>query len=304
MQRKVILMVIAVLIAAPIVYGYRAYTFFQDGERSWREHNCRKAIALLGRSLSLYPFNSTARKHRGACLREIGLYRSAIQDFSRLIESDSRDAAGYMGRAHCWLALGEWEQAEADASRAAALSASNPEAHFLHGQALENLGRFSDATEEYSRALASPSDEATASKYHFRRGHALLGDNFQEKALKDFEEAVRLAPSNAEFAAGLAHQLVVGADPSGNDAKRAMELARKAIELDEQEPNAPLTKNRAGYLEILARALAASGDFQQAEYRQQDALDTASSTAPPANEQIRERMGQCLEQYKRKQTCP
>src|SRR5690606_4078740 len=88
------------------------------------------------------------------------------------------------------------------------------------------------------------------------RGHARRMEGQCAKALEDFQEALRLAPDDAERFTDLARLHATCDDDQLRDAKRAIELGTKACALSGWR------STRA--LDALAIAYAADGDFENA----------------------------------------
>lgn len=80
-------------------------------------------------------------------------YKDAVRDFGNIIERGLYDYAGvYDALARCQFALGQYETALDNASRATASSPDTPEYHFTRAQALNALGRTTDALHELAIA--------------------------------------------------------------------------------------------------------------------------------------------------------
>src|SRR5581483_3705749 len=100
--------------------------------------------------------------------------------------------------------------------------------------------------------------------YHNRgRIHAQLGE--YEQALAANLEALQIAPDDAQTCNNLAWLWAVSPRPELRDVNRAIEFARKACEKTEGK--------EAGYLDTLAVALAAAGQFEEAVRWQRLAIE-------------------------------
>jgi tetratricopeptide (TPR) repeat protein len=99
------------------------------------------------------------------------------------------------------------------------------------GLARAKFGRHEEAIEDYGRALeAKPKDEEKA-PLHLYRGQEYLALGALQPALRDFEEAVRLEPDNADAYLGRAHVRV-----KLGDARGAVADAERAVKGEPKEP--------------------------------------------------------------------
>src|SRR5207245_1245135 len=96
------------------------------------------------------------------------------------------------------------------------------------------------------------------------RGTAWLGMEDYNKALKDFDEAIGLAPHNADAYSWLAWVLGTPRLEIVRDSKRAIRMATRACELTGWETG--------WQLNLLAAAYAQVGQFDEAERYQTKAL--------------------------------
>jgi Flp pilus assembly protein TadD len=122
---------------------------------------------------------------------------------------------------------------------------------------------------------------------YFRRGRAYSRNREFEKAILDYNDAIRLNPNEATPYDCLAWLLATCSVDALRDGKRAVELAATACELTEWKMDIPI--------DTLAAACAESGDFEEAVKRQQQAIDLLDKEADKTSYEIR------LNQYKNRQ---
>ncbi len=136
---------------------------------------------------------------------------------------------------------------------------------YNRANALADRGDYAAALADYTAALRLEPNDLLL--YHNRgRVHALLGN--YEQAIADNMEALRLQPEDARTCNNLAWLWVTNPLPEKRDPARAIELARRACELTQWRV--------AGFLDTLAAAYAAAGQFAEAIEQQRRAIELAS----------------------------
>src|SRR5262249_8149504 len=96
------------------------------------------------------------------------------------------------------------------------------------------------------------------------RGIAWLGKKEYDKALKDFDEAIRLVPKYAPALNSKAYVLAACADDRLRDVTRAQELMKTVVKL---RPTSPWNEETLGVI------AAAQGRFEDAIQHQKKALE-------------------------------
>jgi tetratricopeptide (TPR) repeat protein len=112
-----------------------------------------------------------------------------------------------------------------------ALRPDHSVAYINRGACYRNLGQWDDAIADCREAIRLKPDSALA---HFNLGMALLGQGKLDEAIAECREAIRLEPDSARGRNNLSWILATFPDPEVRDPARAVELARRAVEL---EPN-------------------------------------------------------------------
>jgi tetratricopeptide (TPR) repeat protein len=203
-------------------------------------------------------------------------YRS-IEECSSVIASHPDDVRAYSRRGQLWFERKEYDKAAADYTRAIELEPNRP-AH-RRGRAVirREQGRLDDALADYSAALkiapANPlflteraavykakgdlakanADEAAS---HVARAMKHVADQQFADAIRDYEEAIKLAPSSPRAYNQLAWLRATCPITEFRDGKAAVESATRACDLTAYKSDL--------YLDTLAAACAESGDFDQA----------------------------------------
>jgi tetratricopeptide (TPR) repeat protein len=134
------------------------------------------------------------------------------------------------------------------------------------GNLLQNSGRITEAEEYYHKALAIKPDYAMA---HNDLAVALIAAGKPETAMGELEEALRIKPDLMEAQDNLAWLLATLPPSQGGDSIRAVPLARQLCQRTGYRV--------AAYLNTLAAAYAAAGQFSNAVDSAQMALSRAHS---------------------------
>jgi len=139
------------------------------------------------------------------------------------------------------------------------------EAHYNLAGILREQKAFEEAIDHYRKALKINPNNAKA---HYHLALTLVMAGQINGTLEHFQEAVRLEPDNWKSLNGLARILAVHPDPKLRDAKQAITLAQRAVELTMQQEIIPLN--------TLATAFASAGQLDKAIAAAQKALELAS----------------------------
>jgi tetratricopeptide (TPR) repeat protein len=93
------------------------------------------------------------------------------------------------------------------------------------------MGQPEKAVANYTKALELAKKKRNRSFLYWKRGSALVDAKQFAKAQADYEQAVALAPDNLEIVNTLAWHLATCPEAKFRNPKRAVELAKKAVEL-------------------------------------------------------------------------
>jgi len=132
---------------------------------------------------------------RGRTLIEQKDFNQAIDQFTKAIQMDPKDALAYYNRGLAYVAQSEYQEAIADYTSALHLNPKNALAYYHRGIAHRHLKEFDRAIGDYTRAIRL--DPRLAVAYR-NRGHAFAAKGDADRARADYEEAVRLDPSLAK----------------------------------------------------------------------------------------------------------
>jgi tetratricopeptide (TPR) repeat protein len=214
----------------------------------------RRAVDLIGRSLSHAPGNAGAHYNHGLALAAIDDMERALTAYDNAIALRPDHAAAFNNRGNALRALRRPEEAVRCYDRAIAQRRDDPEPHNNRGVALMDLGRAPDALSSFDAALALRPDHADA---HLNRGNCLkfLGRN--DEAQDSYDRAIALAPRLVPAH----HEKGKLSRDAGRDAE-ALACFDAAIALDPN--NAEAHFDRATVLAGLGRAEDALASYDRA----------------------------------------
>jgi tetratricopeptide (TPR) repeat protein len=156
----------------------------------------------------------------------------SVGEYSKALDLQADDAETWAQRGLAYNELKQWDNAASDYSRAIELE---PKRNWLwnsRGIAYANSGQIEKALADFSTAIeVAPDAKAVGSVYDRRADAYRTLDRFPE-ALADYQKALELAPDNAVAHNNLAWLLATCPAAEFRDAQRALELAKKAVELD------------------------------------------------------------------------
>lgn len=188
--------------------------------------------------------------------------RDAINYYTAVLDKNPEDQRAISCRCWAYMAVNELDRALKDGEEAVRM---NPESSAWKN----NRGECFIKRKEYDKAVA----EFTAlldehPQYFFalyNRSEAYVRSRQFGKALKDIELALEKEGKVPGLHMNLARVLATAPDAKMRDGKRALEEAKKAVEM---------IKYRDGrFLDTLAAAYAEAGDFDKAVETQQKAID-------------------------------
>lgn len=238
----------------------------------------------------------------------------AIALFDRCIKADPDDWAAYVGRSRAYVGLGKLEKALEDADRALQKKPDSSLAYGQRGIVAKILQKYEDALGDLSEAIKLDPGYAWA---YAQRADIYSRQQDQEKALQDINKAIQIKPNfvealrlrawilsrmgrckeaNEDFKKvekinpndawsmqDKAWFLLTCPDESLQDPTKALELAKKAIEL---------TEGKDGVIyETIAEAYFKQGDALKAAENQRKAIAIGSKKCPD---------GSCLKEMKQR----
>jgi eukaryotic-like serine/threonine-protein kinase len=198
---------------------------------------------------------------------------SAIESFEQAIRADSTFARAYGGLAEAYWVLPSYSAAPVSAARERAAAAVNKAleidatlaaAHATRGPLYADAGRWSDAEQEFRRAIALEPDYATAHHWFSR---FLVAFGRSDEAVREARTARDLEPRSPVVVANLSAVLRYARRLSQAEA-----VIRRALAT---EPDVPIHRRQ------LINLLLVGGRFREALTQVDSALATADSDVVP-----------------------
>jgi len=205
-----------------------------------------EAIAEYREAIRLKPDDPLAHYNLGNALEDKGQLDAAIAECREAIRLKPDLANAHASLGVALRNKGQFDAAIAECREAIRLKPDLAEAHCTLGGALTDTGKHDAAIAECREAIRLRPDYAEA---HGNLGAALSNSGKHDAAIAEYREAIRLKPDLAISYNNLAWAMATRPDSKFRDPGRAVELAKKAIEL---APNGGVFWNTLGVAEYRA----------------------------------------------------
>lgn len=240
------------------------------------------ALENWSQALSLDPDNAGARLRRARIYLDQKEFDKGIADLSKVVQAEPKNAAALIERGQAYADLNKTDDAIRDFSAALAIDGKNAEAFLVRAQLYTDKKDFPKALADAEEALKlSPTlvDAVVARGW----SQFLLGEF--DKANADFARAIEMNGNHPGAYNSQAWLWATCPDEKFRDGKKAVEFAKKAVELTQgKEP---------AILDTQAAALAETGAFDQAIRIQEQVVQAFAGAPQAAESQAR------LEQYRK-----
>ncbi len=243
------------------------------------------ALADFEQAVSLDGTRWRAIHNRGVSYAQAGRYKEAEADFDRTLKLMPNFAHGWFNRGELRYARGDLAAAIKDYDQSLRLAPNDTLVLVSRGNARFHHGELRAALADLTAALRRDANNAAALTYR-AEVHAALG-NFSAAA-DDFRKARGLDPKNGHCCQSVAWLMATCPDARYRNPKLAVEAAQEAIKLDGESDH--------GYLDTLAAAYAADGQFELAAETQAKTIATAQANKQPSD--VVDKLTQRLERYK------
>ena len=250
------------------------------GIRSRHQLGCwRDSVTLFSHALSGTAGNYIAHDNLGLALARRGDWAKAIEQYhlALKLKPDLAEVRHQLGDALRW--QGNHDEAIRQCALALELNPALVEARVTLANSLCAQGKWSEAAQQYEAALQAKPELAEA---HNNLGVALSRQERWAEAITHYEQALARQPGNASYEYNLAWLLATCPVGTLRDGNRAVALARQ---LDQASGGQDVN-----CLDLLAAALAETGQFPAAVQAAESAAALALAGNTPRVEEIRARL--------------
>src|SRR6266487_1077206 len=235
----------------------------------------RNSETLWTHALAVTSDNDVAHNNLGYLCADRGELDKAISHFEAAlrIRSGKPDTHYDVGSAFVQMNVadalarkGQSDEAMVHYEEAIKLQPNYADAYYNRGNVLFAKGRIDEAIADWEKTLQIQPNDADA---HTCLGNALLRQGLPKEAIAHYEKALALAPEDLHARNNIAWVLATSSGASIRDGARAVEFARKAVELSNSgDPK---------FLRTLAAAYAETGRFSEAIEAAKQGMEIATS---------------------------
>jgi tetratricopeptide (TPR) repeat protein len=164
---------------------------------SFKKGDFQGAFEAFGKCLEKTSSDETCLKYRGLSLLKMYNYGDAINDFSAILQTSSKDKAEiYQQRGICYYMMSKFEAALADFNSSLNIQPNNSAVLDWRGMTYLLLGKINEAISDFQAAFKiQPNNESAA----VNLGAAYLGAKRYDEALKHYSSLIRRYPKKAEY---------------------------------------------------------------------------------------------------------
>jgi tetratricopeptide (TPR) repeat protein len=226
-----------------------------------------KAAGHFAAAINDRPVFPEAHNSLGSARLKQSKLDEAIAQFKEALRLKPDFAEAHLNLATTLVKQGKTTEAISHFSENARLRPNDPEARFNLGLALLDSHQPAEAAAQFSEELRLAPNETKA---HYRLAQALSRQHKSSEAIAHYREAIRLTPDFPDALNELGWMLATEPSPKNRSGTEALQLAKRACELTQNQQSAFLT--------TLAAAYAETGQFEEAVAMVQKSNDHATAT--------------------------
>lgn len=172
----------------------------QTSPQQWRD-----SVSVLIEAINKNPKDVNLRLLKGEANINLKQWEYAVQEYGYVLRLDEKNLAALFFRAFCHTQLRHYDLAKVDYETFLTINPEHFEAHLGLAHTLQKLGRKTDTFDELNRIvqLFPDSAEAYAARAVYEVEYQLYN-----AAVYDWDEALRLQPSNVEYAVSKVDALI------------------------------------------------------------------------------------------------
>ena len=228
-----------------------------DGVEGWFDKTDavlpEQAVEHFSAVIKNAPRDAGAYQKRAFARAAAGNLDGALRDVNETIHLAFYDVAAWNSRGILYCAKKDYDRAILDLNYVIIMQPGFVAAYCNRGYAYTGKKQYGKAITDFSTAIGLEPNMVFA---YSNRGLAWFLKKDYERAINDFDKAQKLDPNDASVYKNRAWMLATCADAKFRDGKKAVELAKKALEL---------ASNPDGdFHHVLAAAHAEAGNFAEA----------------------------------------
>lgn len=227
-----------------------------------------KAIRDYNSAIGIAPTSANLHINRGNAYRDSNRQSQAIIDYNKALELKPRSVIALNNRGLIFSADGKLDQALLDFNAAIRIKPDYAEALNHRGAIYWKQGKLDQAERDYQKSIRQ--NRGYAEPYLNLGALEKTRSNYK-KAISYYEKALALEPNFVAANNDLGWILATCADSSARDPERAMKYATRACQITRLKD--------ANTLDTLAAALAATGKFDDAVKRIEQAIGLSNESS-------------------------
>ena len=242
--------------------------------------NCKgdfgQAIEVLNEAAHILPNDPAVYLERSNIYSDLGQYDLALRDVNKaisLVNNDPYRASSYNNRANIWKRIGDYDKSLADYGVAIRLAPKSPKYYANRGEARRLAGNLALALQDQNRAIELYAGGPGVALGLVFRGDTLRYLGETERALADYNEAIRVEPAFAPAytGRGLTYE-------RAGDLVRAKTEFETALSVSENSGRGDNSKSARETAE--ARLAALSSGVEQPKFLPSPSRATSTTSVP------------------------
>lgn len=215
--------------------------------------------------------------------------RKALLSLEKTTELRPDNEEAWLQRLQLLLQEGRFDEVVSAGKKADEHIPQNPFVQYYIGSAYQQMGSNKQAIPYLEQATELPARKFVKSIFYGALGDSYSAMDNWDNAFSAYEESIKLDPNNATALNNYAYYLSL----KGDQLDKAEEMAKKAINLAENDSNAT-DASRASYFDTLGWIYYKKEDYETARQYIQRSLDLGSTSA-----EVMEHMGDVMDKLNR-----